>query len=402
MPTTWGGSTRATERRRSQHAYAATTYQAQGSTVDRAYVMADPSMDRQEFYVAASRSSRGDLLLRDPGGRLRARRVSRRRSPAARGPRAHRRSGRARRRPGLRPRRGAAHASSTGSPRRSWCDCATSLPRRPAPSAGSSGATPTSTKGSPAARPRSRGSRRSARRSASARAGGGRPGASTTRPGAPLDVNESMHRTALERFERERAELPPTAHEARAEFAAIDTLLDRRRDLALAAARVSPPDHIVAELGERPPEGRERARLGPGGPGDRRLPTGERDPGQRHRARGRAEGPGGAGGAHACAGRDQAGAAPARDRAGAGHRAGAGRWRSSCEGVDLMAALRVEIDEELIEQIAERAAELIGERSQAKEQDGWLRGRRPDRRLHRRTALAGLCARLGPAHPGPP
>lgn len=39
-----------------QHAYAATIYQAQGATVDRAYVMADPSMDRQEFYVAASRS----------------------------------------------------------------------------------------------------------------------------------------------------------------------------------------------------------------------------------------------------------------------------------------------------------------------------------------------------------
>ena len=39
-----------------QHAYAATTYQAQGATVDRAYVMADPSMDRQELYVAASRS----------------------------------------------------------------------------------------------------------------------------------------------------------------------------------------------------------------------------------------------------------------------------------------------------------------------------------------------------------
>ncbi len=39
-----------------QHAYAATTYQAQGATVDRAYVMADPSMDRQEFYVAASRT----------------------------------------------------------------------------------------------------------------------------------------------------------------------------------------------------------------------------------------------------------------------------------------------------------------------------------------------------------
>ncbi|HKI85385.1 MAG TPA: AAA family ATPase, partial [Thermoanaerobaculia bacterium] len=39
-----------------QHAYAVTTYCAQGATVDRTYVMADPSMDRQEFYVATSRS----------------------------------------------------------------------------------------------------------------------------------------------------------------------------------------------------------------------------------------------------------------------------------------------------------------------------------------------------------
>ena len=39
-----------------EHAYAATTYQAQGATVDTAFVMADPSMDRQEFYVATSRT----------------------------------------------------------------------------------------------------------------------------------------------------------------------------------------------------------------------------------------------------------------------------------------------------------------------------------------------------------
>jgi hypothetical protein len=39
-----------------------------------------------------------------------------------------------------------------------------------------------------------------------------------------------------------------------------------------------------------------------------------------------------------------------------------------------MAALRVEIDEDLIEQIAERAAELIGERSKRRTEDGWLRG----------------------------
>lgn len=39
-----------------------------------------------------------------------------------------------------------------------------------------------------------------------------------------------------------------------------------------------------------------------------------------------------------------------------------------------MAALRVEVDEELIEQIARRAAELIGERSESAPKDGWLRG----------------------------
>jgi hypothetical protein len=39
-----------------------------------------------------------------------------------------------------------------------------------------------------------------------------------------------------------------------------------------------------------------------------------------------------------------------------------------------VAALRLEIDAELIEQIAERAAELIGERSERQAQDGWLRG----------------------------
>jgi Mrp family chromosome partitioning ATPase len=39
-----------------QYAYAVTAYCAQGTTVDRAYVMADPSMDKQEYYVATSRT----------------------------------------------------------------------------------------------------------------------------------------------------------------------------------------------------------------------------------------------------------------------------------------------------------------------------------------------------------
>ena len=49
-----------------EHAYAVTTYSAQGSTVDRAFVMADPSMDKQELYVAASRSREETYLYATP------------------------------------------------------------------------------------------------------------------------------------------------------------------------------------------------------------------------------------------------------------------------------------------------------------------------------------------------
>ena len=43
-----------------------TTYCAQGTTVDTAYVMADPSMDKQEFYVATSRTREQTWLYATP------------------------------------------------------------------------------------------------------------------------------------------------------------------------------------------------------------------------------------------------------------------------------------------------------------------------------------------------
>lgn len=49
-----------------QHAYAVTTYCAQGATVDRAFVVADASMDKQEFYVATSRSREETYLYATP------------------------------------------------------------------------------------------------------------------------------------------------------------------------------------------------------------------------------------------------------------------------------------------------------------------------------------------------
>ena len=39
-----------------------TTYSAQGTTADQAFVMVDPSMDKQELYVAASRT-RGETFI---------------------------------------------------------------------------------------------------------------------------------------------------------------------------------------------------------------------------------------------------------------------------------------------------------------------------------------------------
>ena len=49
-----------------EHGYAATIYQAQGATLDSAFVMADPSMDRQEFYVAASRTREETFFYATP------------------------------------------------------------------------------------------------------------------------------------------------------------------------------------------------------------------------------------------------------------------------------------------------------------------------------------------------
>jgi conjugative relaxase-like TrwC/TraI family protein len=49
-----------------QHAYAVTAYCAQGATVDRAYVMVDPSMDKQESYVATSRTREQTYLYMTP------------------------------------------------------------------------------------------------------------------------------------------------------------------------------------------------------------------------------------------------------------------------------------------------------------------------------------------------
>jgi len=240
-----------------QHAYAATTYQAQGSTVDRAYVMADPSMDRQEIYVAASRSREETWFYATPEIDL---------ERAEYAPHTVEREGLDH--IAAAAERDGAQVSAHDKALRTKLEGLSSpeLSRLRHELASEAGAERRiERRHADLDEATARHEARSARFDAERAALGERPrwGRDAKREYdrelSLLDVNEAMHRRAFERSGRERAELAPESHDARAEVAAIDGVLGRRRDLALAAARISAPDHIVAELGERPSEGRGRA-----------------------------------------------------------------------------------------------------------------------------------------------
>jgi hypothetical protein len=235
-----------------QHAYAATTYQAQGATVDRAYVMADPSMDRQEFYVAASRSreetffyatpeiqlDREEIAPRSPHSRQGLEHIAEAAERDGSQSAAHDEALRAklgqlsteeltRRREELRAEAGAerhneeSHEQLTERIERLDSDL-----DRVVEQAERVGELP----------------RRQRR--------------------AELErLQEQADRTseAADRFEARRDQLAPVEHRARAEVAVIDYLLDERQRSELAALRVSPPDYIVRELGERPDDLRKVA-----------------------------------------------------------------------------------------------------------------------------------------------
>ncbi len=239
-----------------QHAYAATTYQAQGSTVDRAYVMADPSMDRQELYVASSRSRGETFFYATPEVDLEREEYA----PHSAG------------REGLAhiaaaAERDGAQVSAHDQALRSRLDRLSSpelvrLRDELRSEAGAEGQGERRREGIDERIAHSE--ELIAGVEAERRALGEPPrwGRDAKRAheeaGRQLDARESMSREALRRHLAEREELPTVAHDARAQVAVIDRVLDRRVDLALAAARVSPGAYLVAELGERPEEGPER------------------------------------------------------------------------------------------------------------------------------------------------
>jgi hypothetical protein len=238
-----------------QHAYAATTYQAQGSTVDRAYVMADPSMDRQELYVAASRSRGETFFYATPEVDLEREEYA---------PRTAGREGLAH--IAAAAERDGAQVSAHDQALRSRLDRLSSpeLVRLRDELRSEAGAEAQAERRRDGLDGRIAHSEELiAAVDAERRALGEEPRRGRARKEHReavrlLDTRETMSREALARHEAEREELPTAAHDARAEVATIGRILDRREDMALVAARVSPGAYLVAELGERPDEGQER------------------------------------------------------------------------------------------------------------------------------------------------
>ncbi len=220
-----------------QHAYAATTYQAQGATVDRAYVMADPSMDRQEFYVAASRSREETWFYATPEIQVEREEYAPRSPTCARAlsTSPKRPSGTA---PRSRPTTRRCARGSRSCLARSWRDGATSC----ASEAGAEGGQRSA-----------RGTRRAARRDeellerieAERQALGGEP-AGGRRDSEDRDAVAagSTRATAMSREAAERrpsaTALPAVEHDARAELAVIDRIARPARATWRSPRRGSP------------------------------------------------------------------------------------------------------------------------------------------------------------------
>jgi hypothetical protein len=234
-----------------QHAYAVTSYQAQGATVDRAFVMADPSMDRQEFYVAASRSREETHFYATPEVRLEREEIAP--DEPGRGQDLEH-IARAAERDGAQV---AAHEQALRS----------KLAELPSPELYDRLDGLLAEIG---AERRNEGAHfeyaeridQFEKRADNARAGAegidSLPRRERMTEGERIAERVEANERAAEQLKGRRAELPEVGHEARAEAAVIEHLIAERERATLTALRVSPPDYIVRELGERPSDPRER------------------------------------------------------------------------------------------------------------------------------------------------
>jgi conjugative relaxase-like TrwC/TraI family protein len=227
-----------------EHAYAVTTYSAQGTTVDRAFVMADPSMDKQELYVAASRSREETHLYATPEIQAHREEIAPD-SPYLREGIPHIAEAAERDRSQLAAHDEALRSQFSGLP------TAELVARR----AALSGAADRE-----ASMERQRSNTQERIEQARQRLDGFevRRQAAQELPRrrrrdelARIDTLEARARDMVLRLEAQARELP-SGDAARRELAVADQVLARRRESAIIAAQISPPAYVKNELGERP------------------------------------------------------------------------------------------------------------------------------------------------------
>jgi conjugative relaxase-like TrwC/TraI family protein len=228
-----------------EHAYAVTTYSAQGTTVDRAFVAADPSMDKQELYVATSRSREETFIYATPEIQTHREEIAPE-SPYLREGIPHIAEAAERDRAQLAAHDEALRSKFSGLP------TAELVPRRDELRA-------------TAGREESMESQRRSLQERIERAREHIEGFQAERQAAQalprrerreelarIDSREARSRRETARLEVELADVPVVGDAARRELAVAEQVLAQRRELAIIAARISPPAYVRAELGGRP------------------------------------------------------------------------------------------------------------------------------------------------------
>ncbi len=234
-----------------EHAYAVTTYSAQGTTTDRAFVMADPSMDKQELYVAASRSREETFIYATPEIQAHREEIAPN-SPHLREGIPHIAEAAERDRSQLAAHDEALRSQFSGLPTEELVARRAEL-RAPAGHEGS------------------RESQRCSLQERIERARAHIEGFEVEREAAQalprrerrdelarIDSREARSRRQTGQLEAELADMPVVGDAARRELAVADQVLAQRCELAIIAARISPPAYVKAELGERPSDPTKR------------------------------------------------------------------------------------------------------------------------------------------------
>ncbi len=228
-----------------QHGYAVTNYQAQGATVDRAFVMADPSMDRQEFYVAASRSREETHFYATPEVRLEREEIAPSEPDLGKN---LEHIARAAEHDGAQV---AAHEQAIRS----------RLAELPSPElhdrldglVAEINAERMNEQAHSVLVRRIEGTETWSERAAAAvDRVADLPRRQRKREEERVAETARDSERALEDIKSEQSRLPEIRHDARAEASVIEHLLAERERASLAAVRISPPDYITRELGERP------------------------------------------------------------------------------------------------------------------------------------------------------